>query len=232
MWNKNYFLTHLLILVVLGCNSPGTNAPAPMADSISATPAEATVNDTLTTATTPDNSTAPAVPDQSPASQGIADQATAILKLLKAKDYPGLAAYVHPDKSLLFSPYAFIQEKSAVTLPVADLTKPNRQKRYHWGAFDGSGEPIELTLDQYFDKFVYDADFINKGTRSVNKIQKQGNTINNMHKVFPGSEFVEYHIPGLNPEYRGMDWTTLRLVFTEQAGRTYLSAIIHDSWTI
>ena len=44
---------------------------------------------------------------------------------------------------------------------------------------------------------------------------------------------MEYHVPGTNPDYGGMDWRSLRLVMEEgDDGKWDLRAVIHDEWTI
>jgi hypothetical protein len=37
---------------------------------------------------------------------------------------------------------------------------------------------------------------------------------------------------GFDPEYEGMDWRSLRLVFEKKNDIWYLVGIIHDQWTI
>lgn len=155
-----------------------------------------------------------------------------ILKILQAKDYHSLAEFVYPQQRLIFSPYAYISTKQTVSFSATQLRNINRQKIYHWGDYDGSVKPIQLTIDQYFDKFVYDADYLGTATKSVNEVQRRGNTIDNRSEVFPGSDFVDYHISGIDPTYRGMDWVTLRLVFEKKDGVYFLLCIVHDSWTI
>ena len=54
-----------------------------------------------------------------------------------------------------------------------------------------------------------------------------------MAKILPGRAMVvEYHFPGFDPQYGGLDWASLRLVFQEFEGRWVLVGIIHDEWTI
>ena len=60
----------------------------------------------------------------------------------------------------------------------------------------------------------------------------QGNSLNNIREFYPGSYFVEYHFSGFDPQYAGMDWQSLRLVFLEEDGVWLLVGIVHDQWTI
>jgi hypothetical protein len=67
----------------------------------------------------------------------------------------------------------------------------------------------------------------------VDRRQAKGNSVDNAAQVYPDARIVEYHVPGRNPDYGGMDWRSLRLVFEEgEGGRWLLVAVIHDEWTI
>ncbi len=105
------------------------------------------------------------------------------------------------------------------------------QTVYHWGDYDGSGLPIDLTPGEYYNRFIYDRDFANPEEISYNRIIGQGNTINNTFEMYPEAIIVEYHFSG-TPEYAGMDWRSLRLAFEEKDNIWYLVGIIHDEWTI
>jgi hypothetical protein len=39
-------------------------------------------------------------------------------------------------------------------------------------------------------------------------------------------------VPGAKPEYAGLDWASLLLVFEQYESRWYLVALVHDQWTI
>jgi hypothetical protein len=106
------------------------------------------------------------------------------------------------------------------------------KKVYTWGIYDGSGLPINLTSAEYYNKFIYDVDFINAPEISYNRIIGKGSTINNAFEVYPNTIIVEYHFSGFDPKYEGMDWRSLRLVFEEKDIVWYLIGIIHDQWTI
>lgn len=66
----------------------------------------------------------------------------------------------------------------------------------------------------------------------INNIIGKGNTTNNISEAYPQGQFVEFHFTGFNPEYAGIDWSSLRLVFEELDGTLYLVGIIHSQWTI
>jgi hypothetical protein len=163
----------------------------------------------------------------------ISNRATEVLTALKNKDTESFSKTVHPVKGVRFSPYAYVNE-SADLIFSADKIKviDSDVSEYLWGNYDGSGEPIRLTFSDYYEKFIYDSDFINAKEVGYNKSIGKGNTTNNSFQVYNNSIIIEYHFPGFNPEYSGMDWKSLRLVFEKFNDSWYVVGIIHDQWTI
>lgn len=166
-------------------------------------------------------------------SKSIESRANDAILALKNKDANKLATLVHPDKGVRFSPYAYVNiEKDLIfTSPqihgiFADKTK------YHWGQYDRSGETIELTFEEYYKRFIYDQDFANAEKVSYNRVIGRSNTTNNSFEVYSDSIIVEYHFSGFDPQYNGMDWRSLRLVFEKEDGVWYLVGISHDEWAI
>lgn len=155
-----------------------------------------------------------------------------ILTLLKAKEYEKLADYMHPVNGVRFSPYAYIDTLKNIRLQRAEfLGELQKNEPLRWGEFDGSGDPMVLTIKEYFAKFVYNADFLNAEKTAYNEMLGHGNSLNNLTSVYRGSNFTESYFSGFDPKYNGMDWTTLRLVYGNHEGKAYLIAIIHDQWT-
>lgn len=172
-------------------------------------------------------------------SEPVAARAAQIIMILKAGDLGALADRVHPEKGVRFSPYTYVRAVpdapegedllfSAAQIPglAADPTI------YHWGRFDGSGEPIDLTFAEYYDRFIYDAKFAAPDVVGFAETVGKGNTINNIADVYPLAITVEYHFEGIDPQYAGLDWRSLRLVLEEMDGTWYLVGIVHDEWTI
>jgi hypothetical protein len=150
---------------------------------------------------------------------------------MQAKDMNALARLVHPSNGVRFSPYSFVKEEDLYFSPVELAGLMDNPNQYIWGAYDGSGEPINLSFADYFNEFIYDVDFVTAPQVSLNERLGQGNTIDNAAEFYPGSMIVEYHFPGFDEQYSGMDWRSLRLVFENYKGRWVLSGIIHDEWT-
>lgn len=155
-----------------------------------------------------------------------------VLLAIASKDFQSLSHFVHPDKGVIFAPYAFIDSlaKSFTAYELKNMTP--KYPPVDWGQYDGSGEPMNMNISQYFDKIVYDVDYLTADTLAVNGIIGKGNSINNIKTVFPESEFVEYHFRGFDPEFDGMDWRSLRLVYEKVENKYFLVAIVNDRWTI
>ncbi|MDQ7948964.1 MAG: hypothetical protein REI78_06070 [Pedobacter sp.] len=155
-----------------------------------------------------------------------------VLICLKDKKYNELSTYFSPE-GVLFSPYGFIDTlKSKKLIPADFLESINRNWILTWGIADGSGDPIKLTVKAYFQKFVYDADYLAAEAVGYDEIIKKGNTKINLEAVYPHHHFVEYHFSGFDQQQDGLDWTSLRLVFEKRDGQYFLKAVVHDQWTI
>jgi hypothetical protein len=157
--------------------------------------------------------------------------AVTAIRALQDKDMETLAELADPVAGVRFSPYSFVSAENLAFTP-EQLQKLMEDPTIHnWGIFDGSGEPIEMSFADYFDRFVYSKDFADAEQVSVNQRLGAGNTLDNSQEFYPGAVVVEYHIPGEDPEYGGMDWQSVRLVFQQIDGAWQLAGIIHDEWT-
>ncbi|MBP7175878.1 MAG: GerMN domain-containing protein [Thermoclostridium sp.] len=155
------------------------------------------------------------------------------LKALRDRDMEWLSSIVHPDKKLRFSPYTYVNPDKSLAFTADEIkTLMKSDKVYTWGEYDGSGEPIQFTFKEYMNVFVYDQDFLNAEEVGYNQFIGQGNTLNNIFEAYPDGKMIEYHFPGFDPQYMGMDWESLKLVFEEKDGTWYLVCIVHDQWTI
>lgn len=158
-----------------------------------------------------------------------------ILEAIQEKNYDKLASFIDPNKGVIFSPYAYVDEKKLndnhfSKQSFLKFAKSNSKKV--WGYADGSGEAISMNMDEYVDKYVYDVDFLHVTNIAANRsLFKKSNGIDNSLKVFPGKTFVDYYKkprPGENE----FDWSNLRLIFNEEDGKLYLIAIVHNQWQI
>jgi hypothetical protein len=156
-----------------------------------------------------------------------------VLALLKNKAFIRLSAHFHPVEGVRFSPYGFVDTTSHKILQAGEFLQAIEKKQtIYWGAYDGTGDSILLTAAQYYNKFIYNADFLNAEKYSINKRLSKGNSLDNITSVYPGCNYTEHYFPGFDKKYGGMDWTTLKLVFKFHNGRNYLVGMVHDQWTI
>ena len=163
----------------------------------------------------------------------IAKRAKEVIIALKSKDTARLSSLIHPDKGVRFSPYAFVDVKRDIVLKAEHIKTIFADTTKHlWGFYDGTDEEMKLSFADYFKQFIYNRDFATAKQIGYQRIIGRGNTINNNFEVYPGAIIVEYHFPGFDPIYDGIDWESLRLVFEEKDGGWYLVGVIHDQWTI
>ncbi|ANF51780.1 hypothetical protein A0O34_15265 [Chryseobacterium glaciei] len=154
-----------------------------------------------------------------------------VLKTLKNKDYKRFAEFIHPEKGVRFSMYAFVDPKEDKQFSKTDFEKYQPTKTlFTWGSYDGSGDPYRATINDYLGKWVFSKDFT-ASQFSLDKFQGGGNSLNNLEKTYPKLNFTENYIKGTEKNGE-MDWKTLRFVFEEFKGKYYLVGVINDQWTI
>ncbi len=153
-----------------------------------------------------------------------------VLKALKKNDFKELTSFTDPMETLRFSPYSYLDSTNPIF--TGGLTHISPDQTFNWGYHDGTGEPIRMTVKDYFKRFVYDQDYLKAPKVSVNRTLGTGNSIDNLKEIYPDADYVEYYFPGFKEEYGGMDWRSLKLVFRKKEGHFYLAAIVHSEWTI
>lgn len=216
MINRRHRLLLLLIMLAISCNSSNTQEEA--TDSIAMDTSDEEIRTFVEKAYK--DSVLLAATDE-------------ILKTIRDKDYGKLAGHFHPEAGVRFSPYGYIDTTNHVHFTSEDFLKQlGEDQPISWGSYDGTGKDIRMSLEEYFDKFVYEEDFLNAEQVSVNEILGTGNSLINIDQVYPGSDFTESHFPGFEEKYGGMDWRSLRLVFQIFEEEPYLVGIVHDQWTI
>ena len=163
----------------------------------------------------------------------IKETAASLIKALSTKNADAIADQVHPTKGVRFTPYTYVSLESDLVFSPKEIRNFfDDQKVYLWGHYDGSGEQINLTPSQYYEKFVYDEDYINADQIGYNQVLSSGNALENQFEVYDNPIVVEYYFPGFNPGYDGMDWSSLRLVFESYQNDWKLVGIINNQWTI
>lgn len=165
----------------------------------------------------------------------IAPRARAVILALKTRNMARLSQYVHPTKGLRFSPYYNIRmEKKGDLVFTASQVKKlfATNRRYYFGDYDAGEESIRMTFARYYRKFVYDHDYANaKQIAYGDEFYGRGTLNNNMREAYPNAIFVEYHFPGFEEKFGGMDWRSLWLVFEKKDNDWFLVGIAHGEWT-
>lgn len=152
---------------------------------------------------------------------------------IQERDYDTLAAFVHPEEGVTFTPYSTVDRDSDLRFTAAQVRQfSTDQTVYTWGVSDGLGSLIELTPAEYFSTYVFNTDYTQAPEIGVDRILQSGNALENLTEAYPGCRFVEFHFPGLDPANAGLDWCSLKLVFSPSDSCWQLVGIIHSQWTI
>lgn len=160
------------------------------------------------------------------------ERAESALELLKAEDYTGLSALIHPEKGITLTPFSTVSAECDRTLSSQEVSVlAEDEETYVWGVMDGSGMPIRSTCDAYFDRFVFNADYTQAPEVGVDTVLMSGNALENVADAYPQARFVDYNFPGIDPEKKGYDWCSLKLVFEPWQNNWYLVGLIHSEWT-
>ncbi len=161
-------------------------------------------------------------------------EALVVMSLLADQDTVGLDLYVSPTKGVRFSPYAHVNTNTDIILSSGNsiLNMFTNNTVYTWGNYDGSGAPITENTSAYYSRFIYDHDFQNPDMIGINSFIGTGNTTNNIATAYPVDSFVEFHFNGFDPQFEGLDWSSLILVFENNNGTWYLTGIVHNQWTV
>ena len=160
---------------------------------------------------------------------GLVMHAMEIAGYIMREDYDALSGEIHPEKGVLFSPYAYINpdtDKVFTFRQVADFESD--RTKYIWGIYDGLGDVIELTPSEFFKKFLCDHDYTSPDQIGIDTIVRTGNTLENIDTQMPDIRYVDLYVAGSNDA----DWGSLRLGFESYNGKMKLVLIMHSQWTI
>ncbi len=159
--------------------------------------------------------------------------ACVVNRCLQQQNWTALATYVHPERGVTFTPYSTVNPDSDLSF-TADQIKGLAQDQtvYTWGFEDGRGDPIKMTISQYFQRYVYDRDYTQAVEIGIDRIMTGGNALENLTEAYPGCRFVDFSFPSADPVNDGLDWSSLKLVFQPGNERWYLVGVVHGEWTI
>lgn len=155
-----------------------------------------------------------------------------VARYLQNGDWAALAGCVHPEKGVTFTPYSSVSDSDLRFTAEEVAAFGGDTKTYLWGSYDGSGAPMNLTVAEYFPRFVTNADYTQAPFLAVDRVISSGNAVENVSDAYPNAHFVELYYSGLDPVNEGFDWCALKLVFEPVDERLMLVGIIHSEWTI
>lgn len=168
-----------------------------------------------------------------PAKTAIEATTQQAIEAIQSKDFEALAGLSHPEKGVRFTPYTHVSTEKDQVFKAEDLKNFFQDdKVYFWGYYDGSGEDMKLTPAEYYEEYIYTADFVKAEKVGYNEVLSFGNVLENQFQVYENPIIVEYYFSGFDKKYEGMDWQSLRLVFQHYDGSWKLVGVIHNQWTI
>jgi len=219
------FLGISLILLLAACNDRGSSGASSDTDSL-------TKKDSVPATPETTIQLKPAGMDSSALLKASYD----ILTAIKAKDYNRVASFIDPLLGVRLSPAAYVDTTVSKPLQADRFIQLSQDKTKHkWGVQQGeTGNEVLMTFSEYFSKHVYSADFLTAPRHGVDMRIGNGNGLNNLRDIYRGKDFhfTEFHFPGFDSKYSGMDWQSLRLVFRMEMAVPKLVCIVHDQWEI
>lgn len=161
------------------------------------------------------------------------DTANNVLAALKSGNWQGFASYVHPEKGVRFTPYTRVKLDSDAVMQPTDVAEAfASEKQRNWGVWDGTGKPLILEFSDYYKRYIWNQNYIEAPIKIWNQPCIRGNSLDNASEAYPDAHIVEYHFPGFDPQYNGMDWSSLRLALEKYNSEWRIVGLIHDEWTI
>ncbi|MCR9141838.1 MAG: hypothetical protein NXI24_06270 [bacterium] len=162
----------------------------------------------------------------------LSDPSTAVLHMLKEKDYARLAAVISPQGlHFLRNGVAYTRFDHEVDpgfsrtdlLDAAKRKTPKRNVVLRTGALPP--EPSDrVSIDELLDRHIFDVDFSSvAGKGRYNKFSRGLEHKQSLYKQFPECDFAEFVVPG-----DAGRWDVLRLVFKTGAAGPRLLAVIRD----
>ncbi|MCI8304285.1 MAG: hypothetical protein HFF52_06615 [Lawsonibacter sp.] len=159
--------------------------------------------------------------------------ACAVNRAIQQQNWASLSACVHPELGVTFTPYSTVDPDSDLTFTAEQIKNlAQDQTVYAWGYEDGRGDPIQMTMLQYFERYVYNTDYTQAQEIGIDRIITGGNALENLAEAYPGCRFVDFAFPSADPVHDGLDWSSLKLVFQPEPDRWCLVGVVHGEWTI
>ncbi|MCC8063768.1 MAG: hypothetical protein LIO70_01625 [Clostridiales bacterium] len=152
------------------------------------------------------------------------------VRAISEQDFETLSTFVDPEEGVTFTPYSTVDPTSNLTFSADELADAEEDETaYVWGLSSSDSSPIKLTIPEYFDSYVWDADYWGVAELGIDTVLHSGNSLENVSDAYPGCHFVDFYLPATDDTDR--DWSSLKLVFQQSGSEWYLVGIIHSEWT-
>ena len=162
----------------------------------------------------------------------ISTSSESVIMILEDNQLLNLVEWIHPEKWIRFSPYTYIDVEEHNVLFSGDIVN-NTDQTYIWGHTDWKWDAIEMSISEYITTYVGNVDYIWSADEILIDYETmRWNNLNNINEVYSDSTYIEYYISGFEPQYEGMDWKSITIVFEEFEWAYYVVGIINWSWTI
>ena len=89
-------------------------------------------------------------------------------------------------------------------LPQQVSSLESDEEVYTWGLEDGIGEPIRLTGTEYFDRYVYNADYASAPEQGVDEVLMQGKRPGERSDRLSGRPLCGVSFPRLDESQEGL----------------------------
>lgn len=163
----------------------------------------------------------------------IEKRANEFIKILATGNIKKIVTYIHPIEGIRFTPYTYVSLEDDLNFTKEKFNeRVLSNKKLIWGAYDGSGEDIEMDFKGYFSKFVYNHNYLNAERVSYNDPIGTNNNVDNSREFYNNSIICEYYFSGFDEKVDGFDWASIRIVFQKYKNEWFVVGIIHNQWTI
>jgi len=160
------------------------------------------------------------------------EEAVKILYALSSRDplRLGMAAGLERNShdKITFAPFAYIDTINNLPVSLDSFLRLNEKgdARHFWGIADGTGDSIILSAHMFFDKYVWNTDYLKADIISIDTIMKQIFYMQSITSAFgKKARYVEFFLEGTD-DMGKLDWHGLRLVFIEQMGSYKIAGVV------
>ncbi len=156
-----------------------------------------------------------------------------MLKALASNDNEVLQKLIHPKNGLTLSAMTFFDKRSDKTFDRDSFIRSFEKKdNLFWGKDETTGNPINMKLSEYFEKFPTTIDKISKivALKEIKNLSYKSYPFKNFQKkrgqLIQGYEI--YWTGKENPEY---NWQGLVVILEYYRDKWYIVGMLKDYWT-